>query len=545
MKFRYLSYFFLVTLASGSFTGCAQRVKTVVPADTLAKVWDRTIPGSFSGQSKLVFDSTKLVSFFKDYPALRSYQAQVGTFYSNRKYAYAWFDDGQLIEQAGNLANRLANLENDGVYRDVAYQKELDSLLHRSGLSKKSTAPDIALELMLTAQYFVFAQSAWGGMNTAASRSSGWFLPRKKLAYDQYLDSLLKEPAGKFASGAPVYRQYDLLRTFLKKYRVLADGGNWQPIVVGKKKPSPGDSSRIVAQLKSRLFKLEDFHGDTLNQVYNDDLVKALQQFQERHGLPANGLADKATMAAMNVPIANRIKQILVNMERSRWLPVSLSSDYLAVNIPEFKLHVYHADSLLWSCNVVVGQTVHPTTVFYGEVKYVVFSPYWNVPTSIIRNEILPGLKKDPDYIAHHDMEIIGRQDGLPVIRQKPGPTNSLGLVKFLFPNSYNIYLHDTPSKSLFGETSRAFSHGCIRIVEPVKLANFLLKDSKDWGAEKIDIAMHAGKEQYVTLAEKVPVFIAYFTAFTDRNNRLNFRKDIYDLDGHLAAMLLSGNDNY
>ncbi|WP_448636552.1 L,D-transpeptidase family protein [Pedobacter panaciterrae] len=202
-------------------------------------------------------------------------------------------------------------------------------------------------------------------------------------------------------------------------------------------------------------------------------------------------------------------------------------------------MHVYHADSLLWSGNVVVGQSIHKTVIFSGDMKYVVFSPYWNVPTSIVRNEVLPNMRRNKNYIKNHQMEITGYSGGLPVVRQKPGPKNSLGLVKFLFPNSYDIYLHDTPSKSLFGESSRAFSHGCIRVEDPAKLAAFLLKNSKGWDAAKIKTAMNSGKEQYVTLKNKVPVYIAYFTAFIDRNNRLNFRKDIYSRDEPLASMLL------
>jgi murein L,D-transpeptidase YcbB/YkuD len=358
------------------------------------------------------------------------------------------------------------------------------------------------------------------------------------------LDSLLKTSSGQFSNDEPVYRQYELLRNFLKTYRDLDTRDRWLPIS-NTKRLKRGDTSPVISQLKTRLFKLLDFRGDTLNTRYDDTLVSSLKQFQDRHGLTVNGLLNSETLMALNVPLKTRIKQILVNMERSRWLPVSLNTDYLAINIPEFKLHVYHADSLLWSCSVVVGQAVHQTTLFYGEIKYVVFSPFWNVPQSIVRNEIIPGKKKDAEYIARRNMEITGYQGGLPVVRQLPGPENSLGLVKFLFPNSYNIYLHDTPAKSLFGESSRAFSHGCIRIVEPAKLSNFLLKNRKEWDADKINKAMHSGKEQFVTLIDKVPVFIAYFTAFTDRSNRLNFRKDIYNLDGHLAAMILSGNGIY
>jgi len=194
----------------------------------------------------------------------------------------------------------------------------------------------------------------------------------------------------------------------------------------------------------------------------------------------------------------------------------------------------------LWSSNAIVGKAIHPTTQFYGAIKYVVFSPYWNVPPGILRNEIIPALKKDPNYLAKHHMEITGYNKWIPVIRQKPGKQNSLGLVKFLFPNSYNIYLHDTPTRSLFNETSRAFSHGCIRIENPQKLAGYLLRDRGNWGQDNIKMAMQNGKEKYVTLSKPVPVFIAYFTAFIDRDNRLNFRKDIYNLDNKLYEVIQS-----
>jgi murein L,D-transpeptidase YcbB/YkuD len=538
MAYRYI---FLILLLSQTLVSCGQQVRKADRADTAAKAWDKTIPGNFSGQSKAVFDSAEIARFLEKYPEVSLYQTQLQNFYSNRKFAYAWFDGGKLIEQAGNLANRVRNLENDGIFQPIPGHAALDSLL---GTLEDGKRPDLKLELMLTTQYFAFSKLAWGGMNSSASKASGWNLPRKKLDYDQYLDSLLKTSSEQFSTDEPVYRQYELLRNFLRTYRALDASERWLPIRT-KKTLKRGDTSQVILQLKTRLFKLADFHGDTLNTSYDDALVSALKQFQDRHGLTVNGALNSETLAALNVPLKSRIRQILVNMERSRWLPVTLNSDYLAVNIPEFKLHVYHADSLLWSCSVVVGQTMHQTTLFYGEVKQIVFSPYWNVPQSIVRNEIVPGIKKDPNYIAKHTMEITGYRDGLPVIRQLPGPENSLGLVKFLFPNSYNIYLHDTPAKSLFDETSRAFSHGCIRIVEPLKLANFLLKNRKEWDAAKINEAMHSGKEQFVTLDEKVPVFIAYFTAFTDRNNRLNFRKDIYDLDGRLEAMLLSGNSVY
>jgi murein L,D-transpeptidase YcbB/YkuD len=531
-------------IGSFSLSSCGQQKEKVNQADSLVKAWNQTIPGNFSSQSSVTYDSTEMASFFKRYPDLSQYADQIRNFYRKRNYAYAWFENGKLIEQAENLSNRLMNLQNEGVYKQIAYQKALDSLLYGLNVKTKKK-PDVILELMLTSQYFAFSKLAWDGMDASVSKSAKWYLPRKKVAYDQYLDSLLKAPVKQWSSDEPVYRQYELLRKYLRKYRALDIGENWNHIDVGKSSLKPGDSSSVIAKIKERLYKLEDFRGDTLNNLYDGTLLTAIKQFQERHGLKDDGLLNKETYAELNIPIKSRIRQILVNMERSRWLPVSLNADYLAVNIPEFKLHVYHADSLLWSCNVVVGQTVHQTTLFYGEIKYIVFSPYWNVPQSIVIHEILPGIKRDPKYTSRHNMEIKGYQDGLPIVRQKPGPDNSLGLVKFLFPNSYNIYLHDTPAKSLFGESSRAFSHGCIRVMEPAKVADFLLKNSKEWDSNKIDSAMHSGKERYVTLNNKVPVFIAYFTAFIDRNDHLNFRKDIYNLDEHLASMIISGQGKY
>jgi murein L,D-transpeptidase YcbB/YkuD len=545
MQSPYKKYIPLLLIIAGcSLNSCGQEIKHQVKTDTLSKEWNQTIPGNFSGQTKSVMDSTRLDAFFESYPALQNYAGRVRDFYRKRNYAFAWFDDGRLIEQAGNLSNRVMNLQTDGIYKTVPYQNILDSLIHDIDFKATKNRPDTRLELMLTTQYFVFAKLAWGGMNALVSDSAKWYVPRKKVNYNDYLDSLSKSPTKRLSAGEPVYRQYELLRGFLKKYLALDASGQWSTVDYSALL-KPGDTAASVVKIKIRLFKLEDFHGDTLNNTYNNELVTAVRQFQDRNGQQPNGLLDKATITALNVPLKTRIKQILVNMERSRWLPVRLNGDYLAVNIPEFQLHVYHADSLLWSCKVVVGQSVHQTTVFYGEVKYVVFSPYWNVPQSIVLKEIIPGIRKDINYIQKHDMEIIGYHGKIPVVRQKPGPENSLGLVKFLFPNTYDIYLHDTPMKSLFGENSRAFSHGCIRVVEPVKLASFLLKNNPEWNAANMDEAMHSGKERYVTLKQKMPVFIAYFTAFTDRNGLLNFRKDIYNLDDHLAAMIVSGSGEY
>jgi murein L,D-transpeptidase YcbB/YkuD len=541
---RHLFYciFFCSVIASHGFFlgGCTSGGKSAPPHfDTTVTVWDNSIPGSFSTQTELHTDSIAIDLFFQNFPAFTPYAEDVWLFYRERDYACAWFDSAGLIEQAHNLVNRIRNVNDEGLTKPLPYTNLLDSLLDAAALPAQGPA-DMHLELMLTASYFAFAHNVWQGMDDTASLAVQWFLPRKKVSYRDYLDSLLQGNGTE--RREPVYRQYGLLRTFLKQYRALSEI-EWPQLVSDRKSFKPGDSSPLIAAISKRLYLLGDYAGDTTGEHYGDSLVMAVKTFQQRHGLAEDGVMGPAFMAELNVPPAERITQILVNMERSRWVPVQLLSDYLVVNIPEFRLHVYQGDSLAWSCNVVVGKQVHKTMVFTGQIKYVVFSPYWNVPPSIVRNEILPGMKRDKNYLARHNMEITGNSGGLPVVRQRPGPTNSLGLVKFLFPNSYNIYLHDSPAKSLFGESSRAYSHGCIRVAEPERLANFLLRNDSTWTPEKINAAMHAGNEKYVTLREPVPVFIAYFTAFVDRSGRINFRKDIYNRDPRMAEMLLEGTD--
>ncbi|WP_316813971.1 murein L,D-transpeptidase [Pedobacter heparinus] len=530
--------YIILCICAISITSCRQNEKKAKTQDheksKAIKDWNKTIPGNFSAEHNWFLDSVEIETFLIKYPLFKDHAPSIREFYTGRNHAYAWYADKRLIEQAGNLADRIKNLKNEGISKDIPYRNTLDSLLYAKGTGK----PDLQLELMLTANYFAFAKLAWEGMDTSISKSSQWFLPRKKLSYAAYLDSMIKVPQKVSKAEAPVYRQYDLLKKHLLQYRDLQNQNSWKPITGPAKSYKPGDSATLIAEVKKRLFKLGDFKGDTLNNHYNEELEAATKQFQTRHGLTADGAIGRGTLSEMNVPLATRIRQILVNMERSRWLPVHMDSVYLGVNIPEFKLHAYRADSLLWSSNVVVGQSVHRTVIFSGDIKYVVFNPYWNVPESIVRKEIMPAMRQNPDYINAHKMEITGYKDGIPIVRQKPGPQNSLGLVKFLFPNSYNIYLHDSPAKSLFNESSRAFSHGCIRVANPFKLATFLL-NYDNWNEQKIEGVIQSGKEQYITLKHKVPVFIAYFTAFTDRNNLLNFRKDIYARDEALAKMLI------
>jgi murein L,D-transpeptidase YcbB/YkuD len=272
--------------------------------------------------------------------------------------------------------------------------------------------------------------------------------------------------------------------------------------------------------------------------LFNAELVEAVKAVQKRYGLKADGVIRHSLVQKLNIPVSNRIEQMLINLERMRWLPKEPTGDRVVANIPEYKLHVFKNGEEVFDMNIIVGQEGHRTVVFTDKLQYIVFSPYWNVPRSIVRNEILPALDRDPNYIVRNNMEQTGFSDGLPVIRQKPGGKNALGRVKFIFPNSFSIYFHDTPAKSLFSKQQRAFSHGCVRLAEPKKLAEYLLKDNTYWTPERIQKAMYSGKEKWVKLEESIPVALFYFTAWVDNEGKLNFRDDIYGHDKKMADLL-------
>jgi murein L,D-transpeptidase YcbB/YkuD len=214
-----------------------------------------------------------------------------------------------------------------------------------------------------------------------------------------------------------------------------------------------------------------------------------------------------------------------------KWVPSISASQVIEVNIPEFMLKIYEAGSKALEMKVVVGKEGANTTMFSGDLNQVVFSPYWNIPASIVEEEILPAMKADPNYLQKNHMEIVKKNDSLPVIRQVPGPHNAMGKAKFLFPNSYDIFFHDTPAKDLFAKDKRAYSHGCIRVEDAKKLAEYLLKNDEGWTPDKIQQAMDSGKEQFVAIKKPVPVMITYFTTWVDENGQLNFRDDVYKHD--------------
>ncbi len=256
-------------------------------------------------------------------------------------------------------------------------------------------------------------------------------------------------------------------------------------------------------------------------------------------------------IAALNVPIDRRVRQIALNMERWRWLPRDLGNRYILVNIPEMRLDVYEGERAPLTMRVVVGKSDTQTPIFNDEMTYLVFSPYWNVPPGIAEGETLPSVVNDPGFLARNNMEVLDASGnvvdpesidlenaGAYRFRQRPGTDNSLGLVKFMFPNQFDVYLHDTPADSLFARAARSFSHGCVRVEDPVALAQYVLRDQPEWDRARIDEAMHAGEEKTVKLKSAIPVYLGYWTARVHADGTAQFRRDVYDVDGRLSARL-------
>ena len=497
---------------------------------------DTTITPATS-YTELFFDSIALEKFINAHPMHDSLAVDIRNFYIGRNYQYAWFLPEGIADYASTflgMQNSYISYSGDSSIYNFSLQQAVDSLSMDSTALMADTSV-LSTELMLTMQFFRYSYKAYTGNRNINTKDLSWYIPRKKINPVSLLDSVLANKGKNFSQYEPVNRQYNLLKGFLLKYYEIQKRGDWDSIQSDKKSYRENQSSPVIAAIKHRLYILGDLTDNDTSSIFTEQTTDAVKKFQRRYGLKEDGVAGSALIKEMNRPIEQRIRQLLINMERMRWVPAEPTGSYLLVNIPEFRLHVFENTRLAFSMNVVVGSTAHNTVVFNGDMKYVVFSPYWNVPPSIIKNEILPGMQRNKNYLVRHNMEW---NNG--AVRQKPGPGNSLGLVKFLFPNSYNIYLHDTPSKNLFNESKRAFSHGCIRLAEPKRLASYLLRNDSTWTENKITAAMNAGKEKYVTLQQTIPVFIGYFTAWVNSKGELNFRDDIYGHDKEMADQLFA-----
>ncbi len=489
--------------------------------------------------NNLFFDSIQLDNFLSKDSSFTKYREQFFDFYKERNYQFAWFDSSGLAEQANNFYN-LLNTTVSELQDSSLLNKELMKLydFFKSNNNKKYNQKDVLnTELLITGQFFNYAAKVYKGIDVDATEL-GWFIPRKKVDLTALLDSVLNNKAKEAEVYAPFNSQYKKLQDQLLFYYNLQRKYPSDTIAYPAKSIVKGDSSSIIGDIKLRLFLLGDLkQEDTVNK-YDSSMFTAVKQFQKRNGLVADGAIGNNVIKSFNIPIKKRIETILINIERARWLPAEKDSNYFLVNIPEYKLHIFDSAINTWDMNVIVGKTATSTVIFTGNLKYIVFSPYWNVPSSIVKNEILPGIKKDRNYLEKNNMEKYGSDDNNPMYRQKPGQKNSLGLVKFLFPNNFDIYFHDTPNRDLFSANNRSFSHGCIRLGEPKKLAQYLLRKDTTYTSNKIDSLMNLPKEKWVTLPKTIPVFIVYFTSWVDKNGMLNFRNDIYGHDNKMSEKL-------
>ena len=501
---------------------------------------DRSINASNS-YSDLFFDSTAMEQFIQKKKIDDSIANRIRSFYNTRNYQYAWFSGDGLTEQARafwNLHDYITTYDPDSSLKDKTLQRKMDNLIAEDQLSvSPGDKSYLNTELTLTQHFIQYILHNYA-KGFVKRKEMERFIPVKKVDALQLADSILNKKHKDDKYFEDVNPAYSSLKDQLDKYVDIAKKGGWPQINITKKRLKKGVTSPEIANIKRRLQITGDLEGNDSSAVFDDTLVNAIKNFQERHGYTPSGAISDSLIKEMNVPVAKRIQQIMMNMERMRWMASRQNGNLIVVNIPEFVLHVYEGDKKAFDMDVVVGKEGHNTTMFNGDLNQVVFCPYWNVPQSIVEKEILPELDKDKNYLEKEDMEITGEEDGVPVIRQVPGSKNALGKVKFLFPNSFNIYFHDTPAKSLFEKDKRAYSHGCIRLKEPEKMANYVLSDQPEWTPERIEEAMNAGKEKFVKVKHPIPVLITYYTTWVDDKGQLNFREDIYGHDSDLAAKM-------
>jgi murein L,D-transpeptidase YcbB/YkuD len=273
--------------------------------------------------------------------------------------------------------------------------------------------------------------------------------------------------------------------------------------------------------------------------MFDAKLAQAVRHFQDRHGLAEDGAAGTETLAALNVPAEDRLRSVWLNLDRWRWLPRELGAHYVIVNVAGFEMAVMKNDTPALAMKVVVGKTGNQTPIFRDTLEHVVVNPYWNVPPKIYRNEVLPAIQRDPGYLARNDMEFV-RSGSSTGVRQRPGPRNALGEVKFLFPNDHDVYLHDTPADDLFGRQTRAFSHGCIRLEKARELAYYLFENAAGRTRAEYD-RMVGGRERWVRLKQKLPVYVVYFTAWPDQDGSVHFYQDIYRRDERMEELTAAG----
>jgi murein L,D-transpeptidase YcbB/YkuD len=481
-------------------------------------------------------------------------------FYLSREYASAWVDELGLTAAGRQLLNLLRSADEHGLCPEDYHLARIESLFElatdyrRYGMLLDPVYM-AQLDLLLTDAFLLYAAHQVEGRVDPDEVHEGWRSRPRKVDLVRLLSYALTndrvEPV--LADLAPPHQGYLLLREELERYRQISALGGWPAIAAGPVLRA-GDADPRLPWLRLRLLTGNDLqeHEVADGEVFDEKAVAALVRFQQRHGLKGDGVLGPKTLAALNVSVEARIRQIELNLERWRWLPKDLGGCYIMVNIAGFELAVMEGTDIVMTMPVVVGTAYRKTPVFSARMNHLIFAPYWNVPPTILREDKLPKIKADPGYVQRQHFEIVRGTEENPTfldpwnipwrkvtaatfpghLRQTPGPWNALGRVKFMFPNAFDVYLHDTPDKHLFVRDARTFSSGCIRIQKPLDLAQYLLEE-QGWDRDRILAAMARSKPLRVELVRSLPVHVLYWTAWVDAEGILQFRDDIYlrDLD--------------
>jgi len=445
---------------------------------------------------------------------------------------------GERICDAAGLRSFYARREDRPAWDERSFAALLRAIdgLAEEGLEPNRYHREALLRLPMDAERDVLASDAFLTAATHLSRGvvdpqfarPSWCGPPARIDVAAVLQSALDDGTIGETLGRVAVRHegYVRLRNALAAYREVAGNGGW-PVVPQGQTLRSGDDDARVAVLRKRLYSPTD------STVFDAELEQLVRHFQSHHGITVDGIVGAETLRELNVSAADRVRQIAANMERWRWMPEDLGSSYILVNIAAFRLDVIEAGRSVLSMKTVVGKEYTRTPFFAARIAEVIVNPWWNVPDSIASKELWPKQRRDPSYFAREHMVVTNGR-----IRQRPGPWNSLGRLKFNMPNGYDVYLHDTPARQLFELPFRAFSHGCIRLERPMDLALYLLRDQPRWTQAAIESDIATGTERTIRLTSPRPVYVLYWTAWVGDDGHMEFHRDHYERDAALTAAL-------